>query len=90
MPSSFVISSLPLCVPADRSKEKSLLPCGRLARSIKPRVSSLPWTAKSGDNLSGGKLGKRFGEGHGQTIPEKEMSAMQKNKPCVLSAMRTR
>ena len=76
LPSSSGISSLRL--PTERGKEKRLLPFGRCAATIKPRIGRLAWTSKGSDNLSGGKLGKRFGEGHGQTIPEKEMSAMQK------------
>lgn len=76
LPSSSGISSLRLAT--DSGKEKLLLPFGRLARAIKPSVSGLPRTSKGGNNLGGGKLGKRFGEGHGQTISEKEMSAMQK------------
>lgn len=62
----------------DDGKEKRLLPFGRLARSIKPSVSRLPWASQGGNNLGSGILGKRFGEGHGWTIPEKEMCAMQK------------
>ena len=76
LPSSSGISSLRLAT--DRGKEKRLLPFGRLARSIKPRIGGLARTSKGGNDLGGGKLGKRFGEGHGQTIPEKEKSAMQK------------
>ena len=76
LPSSSGISSLRLAT--DRRKEKRLLPFGRLARSIKPRIGRLPWTSKGGNNLSGGKLGKRFSEGHGQILPLKKKSAMQK------------
>ena len=76
LPSSSGISSLR--VPTDRRKEKRLLPLGRLARSIKPRIGRLARTTKGSNDLGSGILGKRFGEGHGQTIPEKEMSAMQK------------
>lgn len=78
MPSSFVISSLPLRVLTDRGKEKRLLPFGRLASAIKPGVSRLTWTAKGSDNLSSGKISKRFSEGHGQILPLKKKSAMQK------------
>jgi len=78
LPSSSGISSLPLRVPLDRRKEKRLLPFGRLARPIKPRIGRLSWTSKGGNNLGGGKLGKRFGEGHGQILPLKKKSAMQK------------
>lgn len=76
LPSSSGISSLRLAT--DRRKEKRLLPFGRLARSIKPSVSRLPWASQCGNNLSGGKLGKRFSEGHGQILPLKKKSAMQK------------
>jgi len=76
LPSSSGISSLR--VPTDSSKEKRLLPFGRLARSIKPRIGGLPWTTKGCNNLSGRKLGKRFGEGHGQILPPKKKYAMQK------------
>lgn len=76
LPSSSGISSLGAFL--DDRQPMRLLPFGRLASAIKPGISGLPWTAQGGDNLSGGILGKRFGEGHGQTIPEKEMSALQK------------
>jgi hypothetical protein len=83
LPSSSGISFLRLAT--DGRKEKRLLPFGGLARSIKPRIGRLPWTSKGGNDLGGGKLGKRFGEGHGQTIPKKEMSSMQKINlaPCL-------
>jgi hypothetical protein len=78
VPSSLVISFLPLRIPTDRGKEKCLLPGGRLARTIKPRIGGLPWTSKGGNNLGGGILGKRFSEGHGEILPQKKKSAMQK------------
>ena len=53
LPSSSVISFLPLRVPLDRCKEKRLLPFGRLARAIKPRIGRLSWTSKGGDDLGG-------------------------------------
>ena len=78
MPSSSVISSLPLCIPANNGKEKLLLPHGRLAGAIKPSVGSLARTSKGGNDLGGGKLGKQFSEGHGRRIARKNKSAMQK------------
>ena len=66
------------CVAADQANEKRLLPGGRLARSIKPRIGRLPRASKGGNDLGSGELGKLFGKGHGQTIPGKEMYAMQK------------
>lgn len=89
MPSSSVISSLPLRILTDRGKKKCLLPFGRLARSIKPRIGRLPWASQGGNNLSGGKLGKRFGEGHGRRIGRKNKSAMQKKIACQVSTMQT-
>jgi hypothetical protein len=62
----------------DDGKEKLLLPGGRLAGAIKPRIGRLPWTAKGGNDLGGGILGKRFSEGHGQILPQKKKYAMQK------------
>lgn len=55
-----------------------MLPGGRLARSVKPRVCCLARTPKGGDNLRGRKFGKRFVELHGANIPAKNNSAMQK------------
>lgn len=65
-------------VAADLRKEKRLLPLWRRSAAIKPCVSGGTWTAKGSDNLGGGKLREGFGEGHGWTIPKKEMCAMQK------------
>lgn len=62
----------------DDGKEKRLLPCGRLPRSIKPSVGRLPWTSQSGNNHSGGIRGERISEGHGQILPQKKKYAMQK------------
>jgi hypothetical protein len=76
LPSSSGISFLR--VPTNRRKEKRLLPFGRCAATIKPGVSGGTRTTKGGNNLGGGILGKRFGEGHGWTITKKEMCAMQK------------
>lgn len=63
---------------ADLSKEKRLLPCGRLPGTVQPRIGRLPWTAKGGNDLGGGILGKRFSEGHGEILPQKKKYAMQK------------
>lgn len=76
-------------VAAEQRKEKRLLPGGRLARPIEPRIGRLPWTSKGGDNLGSGKLGKRFGEGHGEILPLGKKYAMQKIKAGHMSAMRT-
>ncbi len=62
----------------DDGKEKRLLPDRWLARAIKPSVGRLPWTAKGGNDLGGGILGKRFSEGHGEILPQKKKYAMQK------------
>lgn len=55
-----------------------LLPIGRRARSIKPRISGLTWTTESGHDLRSGVIGERISEGHDWIIAGKEMSAMQK------------
>ena len=62
----------------DDGKEKRLLPCGRLPRSIKPSVGSLPWTTQSGNDHGGRIRGERISEGHGQILPQKKKYAMQK------------
>lgn len=62
----------------DDGKEKRLLPCGRLPRSIKPSVGGLPWTTQSGNDHGGGIRGERISEGHGQILPQKKKYAMQK------------
>lgn len=63
---------------ADLSKEKRLLPDGRLPGTVEPRIGRLPWTAKGGDNMGGGILGKRCSEGHWEILAGKNNSAMQK------------
>jgi len=63
------------------SKERQpvrVLPRGRLARPVKPSISGLPGASQGSDNLSGGKSGERFGEGHVGILPPKNNSAMQK------------
>ena len=62
----------------DDGKEKRLLPCGWLPRSIKPSVGGLPWATQSGHDDGGGIRGERFSEGHGQILPQKKKYAMQK------------
>jgi len=63
---------------ADDSKEKLLLPHGRLTGAIKPSVGGLAWTTQSGHDDGGGIRGERFSEGHGQILPQKKKYAMQK------------
>lgn len=62
----------------DDSKEKRLLPCGRLARAVKPSVGRLARTAQRGNDHGGGIRGEGISEGHGQILPDKKKYAMQK------------
>jgi hypothetical protein len=69
---------VPLHFSDDDGKENRLLPCGRLPRSVKPRIGRLARTAKGGNDLGGGIWSERFSEGHGQILPPKKKYAMQK------------
>lgn len=64
----------------DLAQEKPLLPLRRLTRSVNPCVSGLTRAPECGDNLRGREFGKVVLEAHGQSIPGKEMSAMQKKE----------
>lgn len=64
----------------DLPKEKTLLPLGRLTRSVEPGVSGLTRTPEGSDDLRSRVSGKVGLEAHGWSIPGKEMSAMQKKE----------
>lgn len=69
---------VPLRFFGDDGKEKRLLPFGRFAGAVKPCVSGLSWTPQRGDDDGSGIRGERFSEGHGEILPSKKKSAMQK------------
>jgi len=62
----------------DGGKEKRLLPCGRLTGTIKPSVGRLTWTTQRRDDHGSRIRGEGISEGHGQILPPKKKSAMQK------------
>jgi len=62
----------------DDGKEKLLLPHGRLAGAIEPRIGGLPWTTQRRDDHGSGIRGERISEGHVQILPQKKKYAMQK------------
>lgn len=71
---------VPLRFSDDDSKEKLLLPHGRLTGAIKPCVGRLAWTTQSGNDHGSGIRGERISEGHGQILPDKKKYAMQKKE----------
>ena len=62
----------------DDSKEKLLLPHGRLTGAIKPSVGRLARTTQSGNDHGGRIWGEGISEGHRQILPQKKKYAMQK------------
>lgn len=69
-----------LLVATNKRQPVRLLPLGRRARSVKPRIGRLPWTTQGGDNLRSGIRSEGISEGHGQTLPDKKKYAMQKKE----------
>jgi len=61
----------------DDGKQYRLQPGGRLAAAILPLVSGGTWTAKRGNDLGGGVVGKVGGEAHGEILHRKNNSAMR-------------
>lgn len=62
----------------DDGKENGLLPKRRLSAAILPLVSGGSWTAKRGDNLGSGVVGKVCVEAHAEILHRKNKSAMRK------------